>query len=200
MNFYRSLEKRNRKVRKLSTNHGSLFVFAARCSSNRTGQTFSQLFLLNRKSCDCHKVRIYGNAEPPKWCGYTLWSLWVLCGMLCVISFDFCVSAIHRMLRYAFYNYSNCTDDNLAVCLLLTQLERKIYNFNLKGVSVTLATITFDYITMGTGKSHLKIKKYRNLESYVFRNAKKKNLYIFNLFSKLILSLANQNMYLFNLS
>lgn len=170
--FLSSLEKRNRKVRKLSTNHGSLFVFAARCSSNRTGQTefcfLTAGCLLNRKSCDCHKVRIYGNAEPPKWCGYTPWSLWVQCGMLCVISFDFCVSAIHRMLRYAFYNYSNCTDDNLAVCLLLTQLGRKIYNFNLKGVSVTLATITFDYITMGTGKSHLKIKKIQKFRKLCF--------------------------------
>lgn len=78
--------------------------------------------------------------------------------MLCVISFDICVFATHRMLRYAFYNSSNYTDDNLIVCLLLTQLGKKVYNLNLKGVSVTLATITFDYITMGTGKSHLKIK------------------------------------------
>lgn len=161
MNFSRSLGKRNRKVRKLSTNQNSLFILPARGSSNRTAQRefcfLTAVCLLNRKSCDCHMVHVYGNAESLKWCGYTPWSLWVQYGMLCVISFDFCVFAIHRMLRYAFYNSSNCTDDNL-VCLLLTQLRKKVYNFNLKGVSVTLATITFDYITMGTGKSHLKIK------------------------------------------
>lgn len=112
--------------------------------------------------------------------------------MLCAISFDFSLSAIHRMLRYAFYNSSNLTDDNLAACLLLTQLGKKIYTFNLKGVSVTLATITFDRITMGTGKSHLQIKK----ENYVFRS---QNICIFNL-SKLIFLLINRDIYLFNLA
>lgn len=72
--------------------------------------------------------------------------------MLYELSYRFCVFVTHRMLRYAFHSPIHYSDDFFATCLLLAQLAPKRYCTNLKGVAVTLATATFDHITMGTGK------------------------------------------------